>query len=156
MLAKIKDFFQNELGGEETEKSGHMTEKRRRLASAALLIEVAVVDDEFDKKEMATLKAILQEQFDISAEDCEKLTLLAHNETEESTSLYQFTQLINQYCSMEEKFELVKGMWAIAYADGDLDKYEEYVIRKVSDLIHVAHGDFIRAKHIVRTEKFSD
>lgn len=150
MLAKIMDFFQSEFGGEA--ESGHLTEEKRRLASAALLIEVAVVDHEFDQEEMAALEKILQEQFGISAEDCEQLARLAREESSESTSLYQFTQLVNEHYSMEEKFELVKGMWAIAYADGNLDKYEEYVIRKVSELIHVSHSDFIRAKHIVRPE----
>ena len=64
--------------------------------------------------------------------------------------MYQFTQRINRYCSHEEKFHLITGMWRIAFADGDLDKYEEYIIRKVSDLIHLGHGEFIRAKHAAR------
>jgi uncharacterized tellurite resistance protein B-like protein len=61
--------------------------------------------------------------------------------------MYQFTQQVNEHCSVQDKFDLIAGMWRIAYADGELDKYEEYVIRKVADLIHVAHSDFIRAKH---------
>ncbi len=37
-------------------------------------------------------------------------------------------------------------MWQIAYADGQLDKYEEYMIRRVTELTYVSHSDFIRAK----------
>lgn len=129
-----------------------MDEEQRRLACAALLIEVAITDNEFDSDEFEALQNILQSQFGIPAEDCEALTILAQSECEESTSMYQFTQLVNEHCSTEEKFDLVKGMWSIAYADGDLDKYEEYVIRKVADLIYVSHGDFIRAKHTARSE----
>jgi uncharacterized tellurite resistance protein B-like protein len=129
-----------------------MDEEQRRLACAALLIEVAVIDNEFDAEEFEVLQSILQNQFDIPAEDCEALTTLAQSECEDSTSMYQFTQLVNEHCSPEEKFELVKGMWTIAYADGDLDKYEEYIIRKVSELIYLSHGDFIRAKHMARAD----
>jgi uncharacterized tellurite resistance protein B-like protein len=41
-------------------------------------------------------------------------------------------------------------MWELAFADGDLSKYEEYVIRKVADLIYVSHSEFIRAKTVVK------
>ena len=47
-------------------------------------------------------------------------------------------------------------MWQIAYADGELDKYEEYIIRRVSELIYVAHNDFIRAKQWAREQAFND
>lgn len=127
-----------------------MDEEQRRLACAALLIEVAIIDNEFDAEEFDALCTILQKQFGVSKEDCESLTTLAQSECEESTSMYQFTQLVNDHCSPEEKFDLVRGMWTIAYADGDLDKYEEYIIRKVSELIYLSHGDFIRAKHMAK------
>lgn len=132
-----------------------MNEEQRRLACAALLIEVAIIDNEFDAEEFQALQSILQNHFDIPAEDCEALTTLAQSECEESTSMYQFTQLVNEQCSQEEKFDLVKGMWSIAYADDDLDKYEEYIIRKVAELIYLSHGDFIRAKHLARADKQS-
>lgn len=149
MLDKIRDFFQAELHQGEPKP---MDESRKRLASAALLIEVAVIDNEFDADELKELKTILTSFLGIPEEEIDALITLAHNECAEATSMYQFTQLINQYCSFEEKFDLVTAMWRIAYADGDLDKYEEYIIRKASDLIHLEHGEFIRAKHAARSE----
>ncbi len=148
MLSNIKEFFQGRVQTDASE----MTEEQSRLACAALLIEVAIIDNEFDGSEMATLKDILSSEFNIPQESVNDLVTMAHNECTEATSMYQFTQLVNQQCSFEEKFQLVTGMWRIAFADGDLDKYEEYVIRKVSDLIHLGHGEFIRAKHAARTE----
>lgn len=142
MLNAIKDFFRSELQGSNT----GTTEEQRRLACAALLIEVAVVDQEFDHSEIQALYSILQNQFSISESECHELTTLAQAECSDATSMYQFTQLVNEFCSPQEKYELIKGMWTIAYADGDLDKYEEYVVRKVSELIYVSHSDFIRAK----------
>lgn len=146
MLDLIKDFFQrrDNPGAEE------MTEDQRRLACAALLIEVAIIDNEFSGEELLELKDILIRQFALEPDEVEGLIAMAHNECSEATSMYQFTQLVNQNCSFDEKFKLVTGMWRIAFADGDLDKYEEYIIRKVADLIHLGHGEFIRAKHAAR------
>ncbi len=144
VLNTLKEFFQTELKHD----AQALTEHQRRLASAALLIEVATIDDQFDQSELDTLKCILKEKFQLTEEETQELSELAQEEREQATSTYQFTQLINQNFSHKEKFELVKGMWLIAFADGILDKYEEYTIRKVADLIHVPHSDFIKAKHL--------
>lgn len=148
MLAKLKAFFDKEL----QEDDGN-SEEKLNLACAALLIEVAVIDQEFDAKEFAQMQAILQREFQIASEDCKALIQLAQQESEDASSMYQFTQLVNENCDHNRKFKLIKGMWDIAYADGELDKYEEYIIRKTSELLHLAHGDFIRAKHAARADK---
>ncbi|MBC6904389.1 TerB family tellurite resistance protein [Saccharophagus sp. K07] len=148
MLARIRDFFQTQL---QDAPSHPLDENKKRLACAALLIEVAVIDSEFDSEELASVKAILHREFQVPEAELDELVTMAQHECSESTSMYSFTQLVNQYCSLEEKFDLIVHMWRIAYADGDLDKYEEYIIRKVADLIHLGHGEFIRAKHAARS-----
>lgn len=144
MLDKIKQYFQAPA------ETGEMSEQHRRLACAALLIEVAVIDNEFDGKELAALKTVLNQQFGIAGDEVDALITHAHKECTEATSTYQFTQQVNQHCDATEKFELIKGMWRIAFADGNLDKYEEYIVRKVSDLIYLSQADFIRAKQAAR------
>ena len=144
MLSKILDIFQAEL---QPETNTVLSDDQKRLACAALLIEVAIVDNEFDAQELACLQRVLEESFDIPADQSAEFISLAQNECIESTSMYEFTQRVNEHCSADDKFDLIAGMWRIAYADGELDKYEEYVIRKVADLIHVPHSEFIRAKH---------
>jgi len=141
----IKEFLTREV-----EDTSGSREDDIRLACAALLIEVAVIDQAFDDSEINTLHEILQREFKLSPSECEKLTQLAKQERSDATSVHQFTRLVHENCSPEEKYELIKGMWAIAYADGNLDKYEEYIIRKVAELIYVSHSDFIRAKLEVR------
>lgn len=148
MLSAIKEFFRNELQGAPAETSEH----RRRLACAALLLEVAIVDQELDANELDTLRSVLIQNFGISDDECGKLITLAESQQADATSTYQFTQLVNEFCSDEEKFQLIRGMWSIAYADGSLDKYEEYIIRKVAELIYVSHTQFIRAKLEVRPD----
>lgn len=147
MLSKLRELFQAEVEPTETREMG---EAQMRLACAALLIEVAVIDNEFDGKELGTLKKILNMEFEVPCSEIDDLIALAQHECTEATSMYQFTQLVNQNGSFQEKFDLITHMWRIAFADGDLDKYEEYIIRKVADLIHLGHGEFIRAKHAAR------
>lgn len=151
MLSKLSSFFERHLqpaGG----ASPSLSFAQKQLAVAALLIEVATADHVMDGTELNALINLLERKFSLPHEQLLELADLAKTEAAEATSLYQFTQLINGECTASEKFELIKGMWEIAYADNQLDKYEEYVIRKVADLIHVSHSDFIRAKSIVRTE----
>lgn len=143
MLKKIVSFFTAELAHEDGKG---FSENQRQLATAALLIEVASVDHSLDEEELNTLKKVLSERFQLSSEQLEELAELARMEQEQATSLYQFTQLVNQECRPAEKFELLKAMWEVAYADGSLHKYEEHLIRKVAELIYVPHSEFIRAK----------
>ena len=65
---------------------------------------------------------------------------------EESVSFFEFTSLINDSCSRKEKYDLLVILWKVAYADGQLDKYEEYYIRKIKDLLYLSQSDFIKAK----------
>ncbi len=148
MLSNIKRFFDRHLqhGGE----SEDLSFAQKQLATAALLIEVAVADQVFDDADFSALLKALQRKFALPEEQLNELCELAREEQREATSLYQFTHLINRDCSAGEKFDLIHAMWEVAYADGRLDKYEESVIRKVADLIHVSHADFIRAKHLAK------
>jgi uncharacterized tellurite resistance protein B-like protein len=125
-------------------------EERIRLACAALMTEVATIDQNFDEKEQTTLLEIISTQFSLNEDDAKEIKRLAEQERHDATSLHQFTRLVNEHCSREEKYELVCNMWKIAYADGHLDKYEEYIIRRASELIYLDHSDFIRAKVSVK------
>ncbi len=149
MLNKLSRFIERHLqpaGGVSPTLSDH----QKQLAIAALLIEVAMADHQFSEVELHNLGTILERKFSLSSDELAELINLAKHEANHATSLHQFTQLINQYCSTEEKFKLMKAMWEMAYADGDLNKYEDYIIRKVADLIYVPHTEFIRAKSIVK------
>lgn len=143
MLDAIKRFFEDNLTHDE---ENHLTDYQKHLACAALMVEVAAIDEHFDASEFEVLKQHLQQQFSIHDRDLNELAELARIESKESLSLYQFTRLVNDYCSPVEKFELLQGMWKVARADGHVDKYEEYMIRKISELIYVSHSDFIRTK----------
>lgn len=121
-------------------------------ACISLMIEVSIADQSIEESEIESLKKTLSEKFNIEQSEISSLIAKGKETQEESTSLYEFTRIINDDFSFEEKYDLIKSMWQIAFADGNIDKYEEYVIRKVSDLIYISHEDFIKAKMEVKNE----
>ena len=98
-----------------------------------------------DQEQKLTIDT-LQKDFQINEDEIDELINLAKENVEDSTSLYEFTRDINDNFDAAERLKLIESMWKIAYADGNIDKYEEHIIRKVSNLIYVAHSDFIKAK----------
>ena len=149
MFNRLATFFERHLQPA-SDASNTLSFAQKQLATAALLIEVAMADQAFDESELQLLMVLLERKFSLPHSQLAELAELAQTESEHATSLHQFTQLINRDCTHAEKFELIKAMWEVAYADNKIDKYEEYVIRKVADLIHVSHSDFIRAKSIIK------
>lgn len=147
MLASFKSFFSELL---QTDSEVIDTLDSRQLAAAALMIEVATIDENFDETETRTLTAELRRQFELDTDTLEQLVARARAERNDSTSLYQFTRLVNEAFTAEEKYQLLLGMWRVAFADGNLDKYEEHIIRRISELIYVPHKDFIRTKQVAR------
>lgn len=144
MLSKLQEFFSQKLHNEEKP-----LEQRLQLASAALLVELMLTDNQVKAEEERRISQILLQQFDISDQELNTLLTLAHNELKDSSDLYQFTRLINDHFSESEKYQLIVNLWEVAYADNELDKYEEHTIRKIADLIYIRHSDFIKAKHQV-------
>ena len=148
MLDKLSRFIERHLqpGGASLPLSPH----QKQLAVAALLVEVAMADHQFSDLELASLSHSLVRKYSLSEDEIAELISLAKSESNHATSLHQFTRIVNQHCDNKEKFNLVKAMWEMAYADGSVDKYEDYLIRKVADLIYLPHSEFIRAKSLVK------
>ena len=109
-------------------------------------IETARADFSEDEIEEASLRRLLCETLDVSVEEVDDLMRQAGEQLDEATSLYDFTRVINDHYSAAQKIELIGNMWRVAYADGRLDKYEEYLIRQVAELTYVPHSDYIKAK----------
>ena len=115
-------------------------------ACIALMLETSMADDLLDESEIKTLKATLINDFKLEETEIDELIEISKKNVDDSTSLYDFTRDINDNFESEERIKLIESMWKIAYADGNIDKFEEHIIRKVSNLIYVSHSDFIKAK----------
>lgn len=144
MISIIRSMFSEKmfLTGQPEEQRRHSLE----MAVAALLIEVSRADLDLAESEKMSVITTLSKTFSLTGQELTELVALAEQEVEASVSIYQFTQLVNQEYSQTEKLELVEAMWKVAFADGSIDKYEDHLIRKVTDLIHVSHSDFIQKK----------
>ena len=145
MLQQITQFFRANLNAASATSATERT-KTITLATAALLVEVCRADFNMIAVEQQAIINALQRQFSLSQDELDQLVELAKAEVHDAASLYPFTRLVNEYYTVAEKLQLVESMWHIAFADGELDKYEDYLIRKITELIHVSHGDFIRCK----------
>lgn len=147
MLRAIQEFFQSRI---EPDAQAGPDENGLRLATAALLFEMLRADDNEHPDERVALERVLKEQFDLSRDETRELAELADQEAAEAASLYQFTGLINEHFTPEQKVSVVEMLWQVAYADGSLDPYEEALVRKIADLIYVPHREFIQAKHRIQ------
>jgi uncharacterized tellurite resistance protein B-like protein len=141
MINVLKALFEP-AARESEEELAH----RQRLAAAALLVETARADFTQDASEQEALQQLLVKTLKLDAPEVQALVAAAAERVDEATSLYEFTRVINDYYSARQKRQLIGDMWAVAYADGNLDKYEEHLIRRVAELTYVPHQDYIRTK----------
>lgn len=145
MIEKIKNLFSKKVLEAEADSTS-----ADQLATAALLIEVMVIDGNLDPDEIQSISATLSRMLDLSAQQVDELIELSQAEVREATSLYQFTSEINKHFDHNKKLSLMTAMWQVAFADGHLDKHEENIIRRVADLLHIRHSEYIRCKQLAR------
>ena len=119
---------------------------RVQIATCVILLEVAKYDFELSSIEEETTKAILKHEFSIPEEAIEDLMKVAEEQREESVDLWEFTNVINQQFSREDKLKILEAAWKIIYADEKLDKYEDHYVHVLASLLRMRHADLIDAK----------
>jgi uncharacterized tellurite resistance protein B-like protein len=142
----MKKFFQQDAVPDKTEIKEEDRAERIQVATCALLLEVANSDDEFSDIERDNIVQILEKDFELSDEYAKELMELSDKEREESIDLWQFTNLVNEHYSIEEKIKIIEMVWKVIYADGKLDKYEDHLAHKLSNLLKLTHKQLIDAK----------
>ncbi|UZE94730.1 tellurite resistance TerB family protein [Alkalimarinus alittae] len=150
MISRIKRFFEDNL--QLANHTPQENEKQVELTCIALLIELSKVDLSIDDAELKVIRELANKEFGINNDKVDEIIELAKEEADQSTSLYQFTELVNANYEDEMKYQLILSMWKVAFADGKIDKYEEHLIRKISDLIYVPHVKFMEAKFHAQKE----
>ena len=154
MILKIKQFFEQYIVVNDSINEDEL-EHQLKLACAALMIEVLYADYSVDDNELDTLRKVLQDSFDLHKEHAENLIQLAYEERAQATDYYQFTSLINEFYTQQQKRELVTRLWQMAYADHAVHKLEEHLVRRLADLLHVPHSAFIQSKHRAASQPMS-
>jgi len=108
-----------------------------QLAVAALLVEAARMDDNFDAKERAAIERILAARFDLTPGAVHTLVEAAEERMREATQYFPFTHAITTQLSTQQRVDIIEMLWEVAYADGVLDPHEDMLLRQIAGLIHV-------------------
>jgi uncharacterized tellurite resistance protein B-like protein len=121
-------------------------ERVLRLATGALLVEVARADGHVAPEEREAMLASLESGLGIAREEAKHLVREAEDRSKRAVSLYELTQELDQGLTAEEKTRIVELLWRVAFADARKDAHEEHRVRQIAGLLHVRHRDFIAAK----------
>lgn len=143
VFKKIIDQFQNP---EETVEAVSYQQ-----AVAALLIEVMLADEKIEEAEKQQVLRLIEIETGLS--DVASMYEEMKQSVESANDMFQFTNAINEHAGKAEKEALVSSLWRVAYADGVLDEYEDYRIRRLCELLYVPHSVFIQTKLAVKAEK---
>lgn len=145
MLDIVKRYFSKVTEGDSKathQKTGHDI----RVATCALFVEIARIDEKFTQSEMEKILSIIQEKYGLFQEYADALIAEAEKELKGSIDLWQFTRLINANYSIEEKIEIIETLWQIVYVDGKMDRYEHYLMNKLKTLLRLSQNQLIDAK----------
>ena len=146
MLAALKQFFSTEP---DTPVDQALV---LRKTAALLMLEVAKADQNYSLDEQEVMIENIASAYELTVSECQQLLQRAEVELEEVVSLQSLTRLLVEQCSVDERQQLLVQLWKVAYADGDLDKYEEHIIRRIADLLYISHSGFIQAKLAAQSE----
>jgi uncharacterized tellurite resistance protein B-like protein len=123
-----------------------------RLATAAVLLDIAYADGEFTPTEDGNVVSFLCERFGLSAGDAQELLEAADEIRRKTVDHFALTHYIRKNAPLSERIDIVKTMWRLVYSDGHLSEYEAYLVRKLADLLGLEHHVMIDAKSAVLRE----
>lgn len=121
-------------------------------AAAVLLLELAATDAGIDVEERRVIERAVAERFGLDPAELDDLLEEAARRQRDSHSLHEFTHQLRTGLEPSMRSELIEWLWRVAYADGRLDRHEEHLIRRLSDLLGVPHREFMRRKHRVASD----
>ncbi|MCP4001604.1 MAG: TerB family tellurite resistance protein [Gammaproteobacteria bacterium] len=146
MIRKLKNLL---LGDKAYAETAADAEDRKQLALAALLVEMARADFDESQGEHDRIIDLLAGHFNLSGSEAQELLTRARETADSAVCLFDFSRTLHQSLDDGQKQEVVRLLWQVALADENIDKYEDYLVRKVADLLYVSHSDVVRLKHEV-------
>ena len=117
-----------------------------QVAACAMLLEMAHADDEFSADERRHIEEALGRHFDLPEAEVHALVDLAEQERREATDLFQFTAVIKQSYDEGQRMALAEVLWRVVFADGRLSEHEQYLMRKLSNLLDLRPGYLAEAR----------
>ncbi|MBW7470297.1 TerB family tellurite resistance protein [Marinobacter sp. F4218] len=117
------------------------------VAATALMVQLSRIDQNEDERELQTIVDCAVKAHQVTREEAEEILEDALDHAEDATSMYEFTGQINEHLNQHAKQVLLESIWRVAFADGRIDKYEEHLIRRMADLLHLNHREYMQARH---------
>ena len=117
-------------------------------AIAAILIEAALIDQDFGKKERDIIVKILKTHFGLLEDyNINELIEETVSNLEGSGDLITYTRTIKENWDLKDRIEIIEMMWKVCLIDNKIEPYEDMLIRRVSGLIYVSDKDRKKAKN---------
>ncbi|HSP86904.1 MAG TPA: TerB family tellurite resistance protein [Ignavibacteriaceae bacterium] len=148
MIKYLKEIFKQPANKSETLSEN----KKLQIATCALFIEMAKTDSEFTEGERKKIITVMQEIFNLEKEYVAELIELSEESVKNAISIYEFTAIINENFSKDEKFQLLKNLWHLIYTDETLNMHEDHLIKRIGNTLNMDHQDVIAAKLLVKEE----
>lgn len=155
MFESLKKIFipiENDTEEKLAKNTSTVENKKVEIAACALFIEMAKADGDFSEDERILIISEMQNTFNIDEDCVQELMLLAEQKIKESVSLYEFTGVINNTFTQNEKSELIESLWKLVYSDEKLNAYEDHLIKRIAGTINVEHKQIINAKLLVKEQ----
>jgi uncharacterized tellurite resistance protein B-like protein len=146
MIGKLKNIL---MGDKAYSTNAENQEDRQQLALASLLVEMARADFDETHDEHSLIIDLLASHYDLSSAEALELLNKARAANDKAVCLFDFTRSLHKSLDAEQKKDVIRLLWQVANADEKLDKYEDFLVRKVADLLYVPHSDVVRLKHEV-------
>ena len=153
LLGAIQDFFDEQLPPRAegaSAKRPRVTDRQLQLATAVLLLEVARCDFDLRADELNAVSTGVRDILGLTEDEAVAVVRFAEEEVRQSKRIHEFTNLVDRHYTPEQKKTVVQYLWQVAFADAQLLPSEEYLVRKISELLHVAKADFLDAKITAR------
>ena len=142
MLDQLKKLFAAPAS-ENQEPQNHQL----AVAATALMVQLSRADHNEDERELQTIVDCAVKAHQVTRDEAEAILQDALDHADDATSMYEFTGQINEHLDQNAKQSLLESIWRVAFADGRIDKYEEHLIRRMADLLHLNHREYMQARH---------
>ena len=127
-------------------------EKKIQIAACALLVEIGKADSNFTNEERKKIISIMKNTFNVEVDYVNELIELSEKNFDENESIYEYTTIINNNFTNNEKFELLKNIWRLIYTDENLSRYEEHLVKMIGTLLNIEYSNIIGAKLLIKEE----
>ena len=115
-------------------------------AAAILLLSIANADNIIEKSEIKIIKEIIQDFFSIDNEEVFSIIQNAIVELKQSTSYFEYAQILNKNFSYQDKLDFIFCIFEVAHIDNELHFKEQHLIKQISSILNIEHHDLIKIK----------